>query len=104
MKFRTIAAIAAVTLGQAGWAGAAELKVYSTIGMRSVLEELKPKFEQASSHKLDITWGLAAGLTKRVADGESPDALVAIRGGIDGLVTSGRIAQPSAATLALSGV
>lgn len=83
---------------------AAEIKVYSTIGMRSVLEELKPKFEQASGHKLDITWGLAAGLTKRVADGESPDALVAIRGGVDGLVTGGRIAQPSAVTLALSGV
>ena len=83
---------------------AAEIKVYATIGMRSVLEELKPKFEQASGHKLDITWGLAGALAKRVADGESPDALVAIRGGIDGLVTSGRIAAPSAATLALSGV
>jgi len=81
--------------------GAAEIKVFSTIGMRSVLEELKPKFEQVSGHKLDITWGLAAGLTKRVADGESPDALVA---GIDGLVASSRIAQPSAVTLALSGV
>ncbi len=80
---------------------AAEIKVFSTIGMRSVLEELKPKFEQVSGHKLDITWGLAAGLTKRVADGESPDALVA---GIDGLVASSRIAQPSAVTLALSGV
>ncbi|MEJ0077078.1 MAG: substrate-binding domain-containing protein [Alphaproteobacteria bacterium] len=85
-------------------AEAAEIKVYSTIGMRSVLEELKPKFEQASGHKLDITWGLAAGMTKRVADGESPDALVAIRGGIDGLAKSGRIAEPSAVTLALSGV
>jgi molybdate transport system substrate-binding protein len=83
---------------------AAEIKVYSTIGMRSVLEELKPKFEQVSGHKLDITWGLAGALTKRVADGESPDALVAIRGGVDGLVKDGRIAAPSAATLALSGV
>ena len=43
-------------------------------------------------------------LTKRVADGESPDALVAIRGGVDGLVKNGRIAEPSAVTLALSGV
>ena len=83
---------------------AAEIKVYATIGMGAVLKELQPKFEQASGHKLDITWGLAAGLTKRVADGESPDALVAIRGGIDGLVASSRIAQPSAVTLALSGV
>lgn len=83
---------------------AADIKVYSTIGMGSVLKELQPKFEQASGHKLDITWGLAGALAKRVADGETPDALVAIRGGVDGLVTSGRIAAPSAVTLALSGV
>jgi molybdate transport system substrate-binding protein len=85
-------------------ASAAEIKVYSTIGMGSVLKELQPKFEQASGHKLDITWGLAGALAKRVADGESPDALVAIRGGIDGLVKSGRVSGPSAVTLALSGV
>ena len=85
-------------------ADAAEIKVYATIGMGSVLKELQPKFEQASGHKLDITWGLAGALTKRVADGESPDALVAIRGGVDGLVKDGKIAAPSAATLALSGV
>lgn len=83
---------------------AAEIKVYATIGMGSVLKELQPKFEQASGHKLDITWGLAGALAKRVADGESPDVLVAIRGGIDGLVASNRVTQPSAVTLALSGV
>lgn len=98
------AAIGLFVLTQAATANAAEIKVYSTIGMGSVLKELQPKFEQASGHKLNITWGLAAGLAKRVADGETPDALVAIRGGVDGLVTSGRIAGPSAVTLALSGV
>ena len=106
IPMRYIAAgLAAIAISvQAGSAAAAEVKLYSTIGMRSVIEELGPKFEQTSGHKLDITWGLAAGLTKRVADGESPDALVAIRGGIDGLVKNGRIAEPSAVTFALSGV
>ena len=99
---RAIAAASFLMLAQA--ASAAEIKVYATIGMGSVLKELQPKFEQASGHKLDITWGLAGALAKRVADGETPDALVAIKGGVDGLVTSGRIAQPSAATFALSGV
>jgi len=101
-RFLTSAFLAFLLAGTT--ANSAEIKVYSTIGMRSVLEELQPKFEQASGHKLDITWGLAAGLTKRVADGETPDALVAIRGGIDGLAKNGRIAEPSAVTLALSGV
>ena len=97
IPMRYIAAgLAAIAISaQAGSAAAAEVKLYSTIGMRSVIEELGPKFEQTSGHKLAITWGLAAGLTKRVADGESPDALVAIRGGIDGLVKNGRIAEPS---------
>jgi len=99
---RAITAASFLLLAHA--ASAAEIKVYATIGMGSVLKELQPKFEQASGHKLDITWGLAGALAKRVADGESPDALVAIKGGVDGLVTSGRIAAPSAATLALSGV
>ena len=98
------AAIGLFFLAQGTIADAAEIKVYATIGMGSVLKELQPKFEQASGHKLDITWGLAGALAKRVADGETPDALVAIKGGVDGLVTSGRIAQPSAATFALSGV
>jgi molybdate transport system substrate-binding protein len=98
------AAIGLFVLTQGAIADAAEIKVYSTIGMGSVLKELQPKFERASGHKLDITWGLAGALAKRVADGESPDALIAIRGGIDGLVKNGRIAEPSAVTLALSGV
>ena len=98
------AAIGLFVLTQGAIASAAEIKVYAPIGMGSVLKELQPKFEQASGHKLDITWGLAGALAKRVADGESTDALVAIKGGVDGLVTSGRIAHPSAVTLALSGV
>jgi molybdate transport system substrate-binding protein len=102
---RYLVAGALVALLLAGTtSNAAEVKVYATIGMGAVLKELQPKFEQASGHKLDITWGLAGALTKRVADGETPDALVAIRGGVDGLVTNGRIAAPSAVTLALSGV
>src|ERR1041385_389740 len=104
-KVRHVIAGAVVSLLLASTSSnAADIKVYSTIGMRSVLEELQPKFEKASGHKLDITWGLAAGLAKRVADGESPDALVAIRGGIDGRVRGARVSEPSAVTLALSGV
>jgi molybdate transport system substrate-binding protein len=98
------AAVGLFILTQGAIADAAEIKVYATIGMGSVLKELQPKFEQASGHKLDITWGLAGALAKRVADGETPDALVAIKGGVDGLVTSGRIAAPSAAILAGSGI
>jgi accessory colonization factor AcfC len=50
------AAIAAFLLAQAMFASAAEIKIYSTIGVQAALEELTPKFEKASGHKLAITW------------------------------------------------
>ncbi|HET7383556.1 MAG TPA: hypothetical protein VFJ59_13350, partial [Pseudolabrys sp.] len=34
---------------------AAEIKVFSNIGVKSVLEKLIPKFEKSSGHKLDVT-------------------------------------------------
>jgi molybdate transport system substrate-binding protein len=53
------AAVAAFIVAQATVAGAAEVKVFSTIGVQAALEELTPKFEKASGHKLNITWATA---------------------------------------------
>jgi molybdate transport system substrate-binding protein len=50
---RTIGLLAAFIAAQVTLAGAAEIKVLSTIGVKSVLEELIPKFEMSSGHKLD---------------------------------------------------
>lgn len=99
-----IAAVLVVFALQTGLASAAEIKVYATIGMRSVVDDLGPKFEKATGNKLNITYGLAGALTKRVQEGETPDVLIAIRGGIDGLLKSEKIAAGSDATLARSGV
>jgi molybdate transport system substrate-binding protein len=70
------AAVAAFIVAQATVAGAAEVKVFSTIGVQAALEELTPKFEKASGHKLNITWATAAVLVKRVQGGETADLLV----------------------------
>ena len=40
-------------------AEAAEIKVLSAIGMQSVMEDLGPKFERATGHKLAITFATA---------------------------------------------
>ena len=53
---RIAAGFAAAVLS-AHMANAAEIKVFSTIGVRSALEELVPIFEKANGHKLTITWG-----------------------------------------------
>jgi molybdate transport system substrate-binding protein len=82
-------------------ASAAELKVYSTIGVKSVIEDLAPKFEKATGHKLNISWGLISSFTKKVQDGDVPDVLIVSRGGIDSLTKDGKIA-PGGPTLGSS--
>jgi molybdate transport system substrate-binding protein len=97
-----LAAIAAFCMAQAGFAQAAEIKVFSTVGVKSVLEDLMPKFEKETGHKLNITWSTAALLTKRVQDGEMPDAMILIRGNVDTLLKDGKIAPGSDATFGKS--
>jgi molybdate transport system substrate-binding protein len=100
---RTVGALvtlAVCLLAQA--ASGAEIKVYSTIGVKSALEELGSKFEKATGNKLNVTWGLISGFTKRAQEGDVPDVLVVSRASIDGLIKDGKIALGSDATLAKS--
>lgn len=76
---------------QSNLANAAEIKVFSTIGVKSVLEELIPKFEKSSGHTLNVTWSTAALLTKRVETGEQADALVLIKNNVESLLKEGKI-------------
>ena len=88
---RRLAAIAVFLLAQAALASAAEIKVFSTVGVKSVLEDLVPKFEKATGHKLTITWNTASLLAKRVQAGEQADALVLIKGDVETLKAAGKI-------------
>jgi molybdate transport system substrate-binding protein len=88
---RRLAAIAVFLLAQAALASAAEIKVFSTVGVKSVLEDLVPKFEKASGHKLAITWSTASLLAKRVQAGEQADALILIKGNLETLQKEGKI-------------
>jgi molybdate transport system substrate-binding protein len=83
---------------------AEQLKVYSTIGVRSAAEELFAQFERVSGHQLAVTWGTAPMLVKRIEDGESADVLVLSRAGIDALGKQSKIAPGTDVTLASSGV
>ena len=73
------------------WAGAAEIKVFSTIGVKSVLEELIPQYEKTSGHKLNVTWSTAALLAKRVQSGEHADALILVKRNVETLLKQGKI-------------
>lgn len=82
----------------------AELKVYSTIGVRSAAEDLFAQFEAASGHKLVVTWGTAPMLVKRIEGGETADVLILSRAGLDALSQQGKVMRGSEVPLASSGV
>ena len=85
-------------------AEAAELKVISAIGMQSVMEDLGPKFERASGHKLAITFGSGGAVVKRVQGGEAADVIIIPRQGIDSLVKDGKAAAGEVTDVARSGM
>jgi molybdate transport system substrate-binding protein len=99
-----VAAIAVFLFAQATLASAAEIKVFSTIGVQAALEELTPKFEKASGHKLTITWGTAAILVKRVQAGETADLMILTRQSLDALTKEGKASADTDATFASSGM
>ena len=99
-----VAAIAVFLIAQATFAFAAEIKVYSTIGVQAALEELAPKFEKATGHKLTITWGTAALLVKRVQAGESADLYVLVKQSHDTLVKENKATAGPDALFASSGM
>ncbi len=92
---RRLAAAAAISFATVAVASAAEIKVYSTIGVKGVLEELIPKFEKETGHKLNVTWSTAALLTKRVQAGEQADALILIKGDVATLLKDGKVVPGS---------
>ncbi len=102
--WRRSAAIGALVLAQTGLAAAAELKVYSTIGVQSALEQLTPQLQKASGPTLAFTWGTAAMLAKRVEAGERPDVLILTNDSMAPLAKDGKVAPGSTVTFASSGI
>ena len=99
-----ITAATALLLAQATFASAAEIKVFSTIGVQAALEELTPKFEKETGNKLAITWGTAAILVKKIQAGESADLLVLTKQGLNDLIKDNKVAPGSNADFASSGM
>ena len=102
--FSLIVGGTALLLAHTGFASAAEIKVFSTIGVQSALEELAPQFEKASGHKLNITWATAAILVKRVQGGESADLMVLTKQGLNALTKDNKASAGPDAAFASSGI
>jgi molybdate transport system substrate-binding protein len=83
---------------------AAEVKVLSAIGMQSAMEDLAPKFERATGHKLAMAFTTAGAAVKRAQGGEAADVVIATRQGIDGLVKNGKATADNVTALASAGI
>ena len=85
-------------------AEAAEIKVLSARGIRPIMEDLGPKFERATGHKLAITFTTLGDAVKRVQDGETADVAVIPRQGIDRFVKDGKAAADNVSVIARSSI
>lgn len=98
-------AVGLAALACFAWAGmshAAEIKALVALGIKDVVDDLGPKFEKASGHKLAIKFGTLGALVKMVQGGETADIVVMPRQGIDTLVKEGKAAMGSETDLARS--
>ena len=89
-------------LGRA--ANAAEIKVFTTRAVATVLDKVGPEFERATGHRLRVTTDIAIRLVQRVQAGEPFDFLVAAPGQIDALIKSGKIIPNTHTGLVRSGI
>jgi molybdate transport system substrate-binding protein len=90
------AAVAAVVgVDARGVAKAAEVKVLTSVALTAALGELAPGFEKATGDKLNIVYGLAAEMKKRVLDGESADVILITRPMMEELQKQNKLAANS---------
>ena len=83
---------------------AAEITVLSSNGVKSVVSELAPQFEKATSNKLIITYGPSNLLVKQIDAGKTFDVVIVTPALINDLVNKGKVVDGSAVNIARTGV
>jgi molybdate transport system substrate-binding protein len=90
---RIIAALAGLGL-MLTQAQAVEIKLLASNALRSVLQDIAPQFEQASGHKLVMTFGSTSNLTASIDKGTPFDATIMGADALDNLIKRGALAGP----------
>lgn len=93
----------ALLLAWCGWAGAADIYVLSTNGLKHALEELAPQFESATRHKLVLQFGPAADMKARIEKGERFDLAFLTVAAIEDLIKQGKVVGATRADVAKVG-
>jgi molybdate transport system substrate-binding protein len=85
-----------------GTARSAELKIFASRAIWTVLAEIGLEFEKNSGHKLNVISGLSSEFVGRINAGEAFDVIAAPPAVLDGLIASGKVTADSKTILARS--
>src|SRR5262245_11653669 len=97
-----IAALACTLVATA--ARAEEIRVLSSVGIKTVIEVLGPQFERATKHKVTTVFDLAGVLKTRIEGGEPFDVAVLTQPLLDELISKGKVLSASRAEVARVGL
>ena len=95
-----VAVAGGLLLSSIAVADAAEVKVLTSVALTSALNELAPKFEQATGNKLEISYSLIADIKKRILAGETADVIILSRPVMEELQKLDKFAPGSVANIA----
>jgi molybdate transport system substrate-binding protein len=105
MRFHRAVAIAVIALPLlATHSQAAELKVFATMSVKGLVEELGPQFEKTTENKLNFTIGGSADLKAQIDKGAAFDVAILTVPLIDALATAGKIDGTTRAIVARAGL
>src|SRR5205085_5517917 len=85
-------------------AGAAEIKVLCTNGVRAVVDELIPQFERANGDKVVLQFEPSTQLRKRIDAGEPFDLVIMTTTLVDDEIKAGKLTADSRTFIAKSGL
>src|SRR5688572_8520899 len=85
-------------------ARAEDVKVFSSVAMRAVIEDVSQRFERDTGHRVVPTFGLAAALKGRIEGGEAYDLAILTPAQIDDLIKQGKAAAASRVVIARTGL
>lgn len=82
---------------------AAELKIFTSRAVATVLEKVGPEFERNSGHKLNVVVDLSPNFVRRINSGEQFDLLVSLPAVIERLSAEGKLRGETRTALVKSG-
>jgi molybdate transport system substrate-binding protein len=85
-------------------AQAAEVKVFCSTALKTVLEEIGPQFEKATGNKLAVTVAPTAGLRAQIDQGAAFDVVLLTASATDDLAKAGKIDPGSRTAIARAGL